>query len=97
MKLLRYVAITVMLFSAIGCTRPDDGCMEDPYPVAVNIPSTNFSPDIASDAAEGSSTNHQVVVVGAGVAGLSSAYALDTMGYNVLVLEILFQLVYTVV
>ena len=56
--------------------------MEDPYPVAVNIPS---------------STNHQVVVVGAGVAGLSAAYALDTMGYDVLVLEILFQLVYTVV
>jgi hypothetical protein len=33
------------------------------------------------------STDHDVVIVGAGAAGLYSAYTLDNLGYNVLVLE----------
>ena len=33
------------------------------------------------------STDHDVVIVGAGAAGLYAAYTLDNLGYNVLILE----------
>lgn len=92
-----YIVFSLIMLSLVsGCSPSPDGCMQDPLPIAGNtafsgarsefIDSGDFSPttSIATDAG---TTDHQVVIVGAGVAGLYAAYALDTMGYDVLVLE----------
>ena len=41
----------------------------------------------SSSGAVESSTDHDVVIVGAGAAGLYAAYTLDNLGYRVLILE----------
>jgi len=43
-------------------------------------------PSSSSEAVE-PSTDHDVVIVGAGASGLYAAYTLDNLGYNVLILE----------
>jgi cation diffusion facilitator CzcD-associated flavoprotein CzcO len=42
---------------------------------------------VSSSEAVEPSTDHDIVIVGAGAAGLYAAYTLDNLGYNVLILE----------
>ena len=46
-----------------------------------------FLPKSIALATGGSSDDHRIVVIGAGLAGLSCAYELQKSGYNVLILE----------
>ncbi len=91
MKFFAVLACLLTVTMTVGCTRPNDGCMTNELPRVApqgkSATSTNASSSVADRVNANGSTDHQVVIVGAGVAGLYAAYALDTMGYDVLVLE----------
>lgn len=96
MRVSPFLTMLILFTTAYGCARSPDGCMEDPLPRAAAGQASGISANAeggfdftsrADTSADAGDTHHQVVIVGAGAAGLYAAYALDTMGYDVLVLE----------
>ncbi|MDX1693767.1 MAG: NAD(P)/FAD-dependent oxidoreductase [Ketobacteraceae bacterium] len=94
MRFFHFFIVNMIFLSALGCARTDDGCMEDPLPTlgGAGLPAlpgtklTSATNTFTTDT-DGTSTDHQVVIVGAGVSGLYAGYALNRIGYDVLLLE----------
>lgn len=89
-KLFRFTAAAVLLLHFTGCTQRAQQAAPNasaPAPQSVSQPAAAKLPRSAGGARCNKTTGYDVIIVGAGLAGLSAAKELARLGYSVLILE----------